>query len=167
MAVETLYADSSVAGTAETPENAFGSFDSLFTTNASGNWTHEWGMQNPVESPATGVHTFVVRCRSSNLSAPPTLNTITVKQAGVVIATSVQNFVFPGNTLSQDRSFTVDSSLITDPTQISVEIVTTGGSGSKGARGAVQVNGIMWSGDFTTPTEPPPVVDTTKFFQFL
>lgn len=166
MAIETLYASDSLAGTVLSPLNAVGILNGVFTTNTgASSWEHEWLMENPVGTSGTGFHTFTIRFRTDNGNAPPNVDTITVKQAGTAIANIQGPVVTSAN--FQDFNFQVNGATITIPSELSVQIFTTSGSGAKGARGAVQVDYIKWVGDFVVASPPPPTLDSGKFFAFI
>lgn len=161
MGLQDLYAENTASGNVTTPANAYGAADGVFTTDSGAkSWTHRWQMQNPTNNEDQGksTHTITARVRSSNTAAPPTVNTIYVRQSGVILVQqNVAVSVTSGT--GQDISFTFAGELVTNGTAVTIELVTTFGTGPSNARGAVQLDSIKWSGEFT--------ILSAEFFQFL
>jgi hypothetical protein len=149
MATENLYASSQALGAIASPSNALGSGTGTWagTPNENVSTTDIWDMANPTGDVANGTHTVTVVARKGSNTGTPTLQ-LTARIDGVDFATgSATNIT---STTGQNVTLNVNTAGAVDLTTLRVvtEIVAAGGSPS--VRNSVEIDTILWSGDFTT-----------------
>lgn len=141
MGAGTVYADSTISGTATNAQNAFGASDGVFTGDTGNtSWTQRWGMGNPTGGALSGTQTVTFIVRKQSGTNNPTM-TASLYQNGSLIQQILASTNVTSLT-SQTVTATFTGSLITDPTNIEIEIATTAAGGSGAARAAVQVDSI-------------------------
>lgn len=158
MATETLYATSLVSGAIGTPANALGAQNGVFTTDADNtSWTARFAMGNPVGTQANGSHSFAVRVRKETGTNNPTVTNFIVYAGGAqIFAEATVSSIT--TTVGVTLTYVVPAANFAgvDLSTVEVEISASASGGGPSARSTVQLDSITWSGDFTTPTTPPP-----------
>jgi hypothetical protein len=149
MTVESLYADSLVSGSVSSSGNALGTSNGTWTSDTGNvSWTAQFSLGDPSGAVANGTHTINVLARKATGTGTPSA-TISVYQGASLIATVSSNVSVTSAT-SQTLTGTFDSSLLTDLTDVRVQVATTAAGGSPSARAAVQIDSIEWTGDFAS-----------------
>lgn len=157
MATETLYATALTAGTVSTSNNALGAPNGTFTTDVDNvSWTARFAMGNPVGNTANGTHTITLRVRKETGNGTPSVTSIRLfagtTDLGLITSGSTNVTSTTGADVAAPFADTILDGY--DLSTIEVEIVTAGVGGSGSNRTCVQLDGITWSGDFTTASTP-------------
>lgn len=157
MATETLYATSLTSGTVATSSNALGAPNGTWTTDVDNvSWTARFAMGNPVGNTANGTHTITLRVRKETGNGTPSVTSIRLFAGATDLGLITSGSTNVTSTTGADVAATFADTLIDgfDLSTIEVEIVTAGVGGSGSNRTCVQLDGITWSGDFTTASTP-------------
>lgn len=165
MATETLYVNGLASGSVSSPANVNGAPDGVFTTDVDNvSWTARFGMGNPVGNQANGNHLVRLRVRKETGTGTPTITAVRIYDDGVLRVTRTINLGVTSTT-GQDVDITLTEEevrMVTNLAEFQVELSVTGVGGSGGARTTVQLDSIMWQGDFTTA-----ILATNNFFALL
>jgi hypothetical protein len=154
VATETLYATSLTSGTVSSSGNALGAPNATWTSDTgTTSWTARFAIGDPTGGTANGSHTVTVAARKvSGQSGTPVLNSVALYDAsGTLIAT---------RTLSTNVTSTSGQNVVATFTEsevrsvanladLQVQIATTAAGGNPSTRTPVQIESVVWSGDFT------------------
>lgn len=156
MATETLHATALTSGAVATSTNALGAPNGTWTTDVDQvSWTARFALGNPVGNQANGTHTITLRVRKETGTGTPSVTSVDLYVAGALLG-NIKGGVLVTSTTGQDIACTFADTLIDgiDLSTLEVQITTLGVGGSGSARTCVQLDGITWSGDFTTVSAP-------------
>lgn len=145
----TLYAASVKTAGAANAANAVGAPDGIYTTDTGGtSWTSSWFMQPFSGGTLIGTQNLKLRVKvDANNANPPTVSTVSLYTPDAVQHVLGSNFTVSGTTGS-DISIDFDGGIldgVTDFSQLYIEVVTTGSSGSPKSRESVQLDSITWT----------------------
>ena len=149
MATTNLYFVSSISGSVTNPANALGAPNSVFTTDTNSNtsWTHEWALDT-VSGSAVGTQTFTLRVKKGSNNGNPTVTSIILKQDGVAVTANLLGSTFTvTSTTGEDIQVTTSGTFATIA-NLSLEIVTSGATGSPSTRNAVSIDAVTYLADY-------------------
>lgn len=151
---EVLYAASHIAGAFANPDNAIGDTPATWAgvLNQNASYTSRWAIADtvlPLTPSAT--QTVEVVARKGSNSGTPTIAINLYENGTLVQAIAAATNVT--STTSQTVSGTFNSSVITDPANVEIEVVEVGAGGNPSTRNSAQISLIRWTADTSAASE--------------
>jgi hypothetical protein len=151
MPTANLYATALASGSVSTSGNALGAPDGVFTTDTGNtSWTARFTMDSvPAGAFVDGTQTVKVRVRrDSDSGSDPSVTAVRLFVSGSLVANLLSSSVVPSSTTPQDITVTFTAAQAGNGDAVSIEVVTSGGSGGTTVRRSVQMDAITWEASY-------------------